>query len=202
MEAALRAGIALYDAGYYHGAHDAWEDAWLDTTGDDERLLHGLIQCGAAVHHARNRNWEGALGVAASAQEYLDAIPPGYRDVNVAAVDAYLAVLECDPEVIERRPPVRLTHEGAALSFGDLAPPAAVKAATIVANAEGFDGDAFERAADYARTGLSEGELNEYAALLCDFLVDSERRALIASRLEQRVERRRARERDVEGLFD
>jgi len=202
MEAALRAGIALYDEGYYHGAHDAWEDAWLDETGDDERLLHGLIQCGAAVHHARNRNWEGATGVAASARDYLGALPSNYRGVNVAAVDAYLAVLARDPEVVERRPPVDITHRGATLSFADLAPPAAVRAAAVVAVEEGFDDETFAHAAEYARDGLDEGELNDYGAFLCDFLVEPENRALIAERLGQRVSRRRARERDVEGLFD
>jgi len=53
---ALRAGIAIHNAGHYHAAHDAWEDEWLELDdGSDERLLHGLIQFTAAIHHARNR---------------------------------------------------------------------------------------------------------------------------------------------------
>ncbi|MFB6301121.1 MAG: DUF309 domain-containing protein, partial [Halobacteriales archaeon] len=52
MDAHLRAGIAIYNAGGYHAAHDAWEDHWLDLESgtDDERFLHGLIQFTAAVH--------------------------------------------------------------------------------------------------------------------------------------------------------
>ncbi|GGL33489.1 hypothetical protein GCM10009037_16400 [Halarchaeum grantii] len=202
MEAALRAGIALYDAGYYHGAHDAWEDEWLEQSeGDDERLLHGLIHCGAAVHHARNRNWEGATGVAASARDYLDAVPPTHRGVNVEAAAAYLDVLARDPEVIERRRPVRLTHRGSTVSLAALDAPAAVTAAVVVADAEGYESETFERAATYAREGLADGELNEYGVFLCDFAVEREKRGLIATRLAEHVERRRAREKDVEGLF-
>ena len=69
MREHLRAGIAVYNAGEYHAAHDAWEDYWLDLERgtDDERLLHGLIQFTAAVHHAEERNWEGAVGLAESA---------------------------------------------------------------------------------------------------------------------------------------
>ena len=26
MDAHLRAGVAIYNAGHYHAAHDAWED--------------------------------------------------------------------------------------------------------------------------------------------------------------------------------
>ena len=73
MEAALRAGVAIYNAGEFHAAHDAWEAEWLglDDGTDDERLLHGLIQFTAVVHHARERNWSGAVGLAESAGEYL-----------------------------------------------------------------------------------------------------------------------------------
>ncbi|NIS31883.1 MAG: DUF309 domain-containing protein, partial [Actinobacteria bacterium] len=59
MDAHLRAGIAIYNAGGYHAAHDAWEDHWLELEAgtDDERFLHGLIQFTAAVHHAQGANW-------------------------------------------------------------------------------------------------------------------------------------------------
>jgi predicted metal-dependent hydrolase len=73
MESHLRAGVAVYNAGQYHAAHDAWEDHWLDLEQgtDDEQFLHGLIQFTAAVHHARTRNWSGATGLASSARDYL-----------------------------------------------------------------------------------------------------------------------------------
>ncbi|MFC3478207.1 DUF309 domain-containing protein [Halobacterium litoreum] len=203
MDAALRAGVAVYDAGHYHAAHDAWEDAWLALDdGRDERLLHGLIQFTAAIHHARDRNWAGAVGLAESAREYLDTLPDDYRGVNVDAVRAYLAALRDDPERVERAPPLELTYEGDPLALADLDAPAAIEAAVALAAREGYDEDVFADGAEYAREGLVDGDLNEFGVLLCDFVTEREQRALIATRLRQHVQRRQRREADVSGLFD
>ncbi len=73
----LRAGVAIYNAGAYRAAHGAWESKWLslDRGGDDERFLHGLIQFTAAVHHARDGNDSGAVGLARSARSTSTASP-------------------------------------------------------------------------------------------------------------------------------
>jgi predicted metal-dependent hydrolase len=203
MDAALRAGIAVHNAGYYHAAHDAWEDEWLALDdGPGERLLHGLIQFTAAVHHARHRNWVGAVGLCESSAGYLADLPADHRDVNVGAVRAYVDALGRDPEFVERAPPQRLEHDGVALELGDLDPPAAIAAAAVLGEELGYDEETFERAADYARTGLVDGELNEFGVLLCDFLTGAKQRALVATRLGQHVQRRKRREDDVSGLFD
>jgi hypothetical protein len=204
MDAALRAGIAVFDAGEFHAAHDAWEDPWLDLPegSDDERLLHGLIQFSAAVHHVREENWTGAVGLCESAQEYLDGLPADYRGVNVETVRTYLAALEGNPEAVAADDPPALTHEGDVLNLGALDPLTAIEAALALAEHAGYDGDVFEHAAAYARAELDEGELNEFGALLCDFAAEPEQRGLVAARLEQHVQRRRQREADVAGLFD
>ena len=203
MDAALRAGIAVYNAGYYHAAHDAWEEEWLELDdGPDERLLHGLIQFTAAVHHAHKRNWAGAVGLCESSGGYLADLPADYRGVNVAAVRTYVAALGRDPELVERAAPLRLELDGEALELGDLDPPAAVAAAVVLGEELGYDEETFELGAAYARQGLAEGELNEFGVLLCDFLTEGEQRALVATRLGQHVQRRRRREDDVSGLFD
>ncbi|MUV61804.1 DUF309 domain-containing protein [Halobacterium sp. CBA1126] len=203
MDAALRAGIAVYNAGHYHAAHDAWEDAWLALEdGDDERLLHGLIQCSAAVHHARDRNWAGAVGLCESAREYLADLPAEYRGVDVAAVREYVDALGSDPERVERGTPPSLTYEGRALALEDLDAPAGVEAGVALAEALGYDAEFVEAGAEYAREGLAEGELNEFGVLLCDFVTEREQRALVATRLRQHVRRRQRREDDVAGLFD
>ena len=203
MDAALRAGIAVYNASHYHAAHDAWEAEWLELDdGPDERLLHGLIQFTAAVHHARNRNWAGAVGLCESSADYLAALPADYRGVNVGAVRAYVNALGRDPELVERATPLRLEFDGVALELADLDPPAAVAAAVVIGEELGYDEETFERGADYARRGLADGELNEFGVLLCDFLTEGERRALVATRLGQHVQRRQQREDDVSGLFD
>ena len=205
MRGALRAGIAIYNDGYYHAAHDAWEDHWLglEAGTDDERLLHGLIQFTAAVYHARNRNWEGAVGLAESAGEYLEGLPDTYRNVAVAPVREFLATLATDPEVLERRRPLTLEYDGQALSLERLDVEATLVAAGVLAEELGFEEAVLEQGVEYARSDLSAGnETSQFLALVVDFVREPERRALSVDRLEAHVERRQTREADVEGLFD
>lgn len=204
MDAALRAGIAVYNAGHQHAAHDAWEAEWLDLPrdGDDARFLQGLIQFTAAVHHARNRNWAGVVGLCESGAAYLEGLPADYQGVNVGEVRAFLRMLGSDPERIERRDPLPLTYDGEALGFENLDAPASVAAVELLAAALGYDEETFERAVEYAEDGLADGELNEFGVLLSDFLTEREQRRLIATRLDQHVQRRKRREEDVAGLFD
>jgi predicted metal-dependent hydrolase len=148
MDAHLRAGVAIYNAGGYHAAHDAWEDHWLglESGTDDELFLHGLIQFTAAVYHARNRNWSGATGLADSACEYLADLSADYRGVNVGDVRSYLHTLARDPEFIERRAPLRLRYEGDVLDLDDLGFEATCVTAAVLAEEEGYDQHTVQRA--------------------------------------------------------
>jgi hypothetical protein len=206
MDVALRAGVAVYNAGEHHAAHDAWEDPWLelDSGTDDELFLHGLIQFTAAVYHATGGNWSGATGLADSAGDYLAGLPDDYRGVNVGTVRTYLATLAADPEVIERRPPPLLTYGGRALRPADLSPAGAALVASLLAAEydDRYDPEVVERAVAYAREERSDDAgRSRFTALVGDFAADPDRRALVYRRLADHVERRRHRERDVEGLF-
>jgi len=205
MEAHLRAGIAIYNAGRYHAAHDAWEDHWLglESGTDDERFLHGLIQFTAAVYHARNGNWSGATGLAASGREYLAVVPPTYRGVDVAAVRRYLAALESDPELIERGPPLALTHHGQRPVPVDLAFEATAVAAEVLAEEDGYDEAVLEQAATFGGADLEDGvTASPFVTLLFDFVREPANRGIVFQRLSEHVDRRAQREADVDGLFD
>ena len=201
----LRAGVAVYNAGEFHAAHDAWEDYWLDLESgtDDERFLHGLIQFTAAVHHAHGANWAGVRGLAESAAAYLADLPADYRAVNVGEVRDYLQRVAADPEHVERAAPPKLTHEGRAVMPEDLLFDAAAIAAEILAEEYGYDEDVVERAAEYARADLDSGRAtSEFVTFVMDFARDRANRAIIFQRLRQHVEKRHQRETDVDGLFD
>ena len=205
MDAHLRAGIAVYNAGGYHAAHDAWEDHWLalDSGTDDERFLHGLIQFTAAVFHARTGNWSGATGLAESAREYLADLGDQYRGVPVGDVRACLGTLARDPECIERGPPLALTHEGDRLLPADLGFEATAVAGAVFAAEHGYDEETIERAARYARADLDDGAVESpFVTLLFDFVREPENRDIVAQRLGEHVRRRTHRESDVDGLFD
>jgi hypothetical protein len=201
----LRAGMAVFNAGDFHDAHDAWEDRWLDLESgtDDERLLHGLIQFTAAVHHGDGRNWTGCVGLAESADEYLSGLPDEYRGVDVARVRRILGELARDPEVLYRRGAPRLTHEGRPLLLEDLEFEGAAIAAGVYAEREGYDEETVDRGVAYARDDLGDGKENSrFVHLVLDFAADPANRGIIHQRLGGHVEQRRHRERDVEGLFD
>jgi hypothetical protein len=204
MEAYLRAGVAIYNAGGYHAAHDAWEERWLDLeSGPDEQFLHGLIQFTAAVYHARNRNWSGATGLAESAREYLADLPADYRGVNVGEVREYLRALGRDPERIERCEPLELTHVGVVVGPDDLGFEATCVAAGALAEEHGYDEELVGRAAEYARTDLAAGAAeSEFVTFLFDFVREPESRGIVVQRLAEHVGRRADRESDVEGLFE
>jgi len=201
----LRAGIAIYNAGGYHAAHDAWEDHWLDLESgtDDERFLHGLIQFTAAVYHARNTNWPGATGLADSATSYLTDLPADYRGVNVGAVRSFLSTLAADPEYTERRRPLKLTCEGTVLAPTDLDFEATAIAAEVLAEELAYDEARIEQAIEYARADIEdEVASSSFVALVFDFVREPQDRDVVAQRLSRHVNRRASREEDVSGLFD
>ena len=213
---ALRAGAALYNAGEFHAAHDPWEERWLALGGDadtdadasggdatERRLLKGLVQSTAAVYHATERNWVGATGLADSAGEYLAAVEGSAAGgLALAPVRSYLAALTADPEVIERRSPVRLELDGTAVGPTDLEFEAAALAALALAEEYGYEERVLERAVAFGRADLeAERATSPFVALVFDFAAGTDR-PLVYRRLEEHVDRREHREADVVGLFD
>ena len=204
MEQALRAGMAIYNAGEFHAAHDAWEAPWLDRDRgtDDERLLHGLIQFTAAIHHATEGNPEGARGLAASAREYLDGLE-GYRGVNVGDARGYLESLLADPTGIGPADAPELTIEGVPPSLDTAAFEVGAIAARVLAEEYGYGEKVIETAIEYARRDLADGEeTSPFVTLVLDFAREEDHRAVVAQRLGEHVERREAREADLKGLFE
>ena len=203
MDAHLRAGIAVYNAGRFHAAHDAWEDYWLGLDdGDDERFLHGLIQFTAVVHHATNENWSGAQGLAESAGEYLADLPADYRAVNLGEVRPFLARVAADPKTVDWDDPPTLTHEGEAIRYEELDFDASVVAAEVFAEADDYDEDVVADAVDYARRELADRGEGRFVGQLFAFVQETENRPFVYAHLENHVERERQKDADVAGLFD
>jgi len=203
MDAHLRAGIAIYNAGHYHAAHDAWEAHWLDMAeGDDRDFLQGLIQFTAAVHHTTTDNWDGARGLAESAQTYLDGLGGIYHDVGLDPIRRYLAALERDPECVGAAPPPPVKYDERAIDLESLDLPATGVAATVLAEELGYDEATIEQAVTYAREDVAAGEATSpFVTLVFDFVRDEDHRPIVAQRLGEHVRRRQHRESDVENLF-
>lgn len=226
----LRAGLALYAAGEYHAAHEPWERRWLelgpggtDATGEsgsaadgssaggsaagesdspDRRLLQGLIQTTAAVHHATTGNREGAIGLAGSAREYLDGLGETYRGVSLAPVREFLGVVADSPGAVERRGPVAIELDGAPVDAATLEFETVALCVDALVEEYDLDAETVERAVGYGRADLADGRATSpFVSLLVD-LVGGGNRPLVVRRLADHVARREHRESGVEGLFD
>lgn len=189
----LRAGAALFNAGHYLAAHEPWEERWLEApAGERDDCLQGLVQATAATHKSRTGNWSGAVGLAESAVEYLDDC--GHGDLRT-----WLGGLAADPELGERERPPRLRIDGETVTTADLQFPAAGIAAEALAETRGDE--LVEQGVGYAEADIADGnETSPFVTLTLDYLRGGSPTA--RKRLVQHVERRQAREADVDGLFE
>ena len=198
----LRAGIAIYNEGRYHAAHDAWEEYWLDLgEGDDERFLHGLIQFTAVVHHASEENWSGAKGLAESAAEYLEGLPDPYRGVALDGVRSFLAAAAADPRRAAADPPA-LTHDGEGVDYDALDFDATVIAAGVLAEAGRYDEEVIDAAVDRARSELDSDGGSQFVGMLFSFVRERDRRPVVYQRLRDHVKLEQQKDDDVRSLFD
>jgi hypothetical protein len=197
----LRAGIAVYNEGRYHAAHDAWEEYWLDLDrGDDERFLHGLIQFTAVVHHASEANWSGARGLAESAAEYLDGLPDPYRGVALADVRDFLDEAAADPQ--RAADPPALTHDSEVVDYDELGFEATAVAAGVLAEAGRYDEGVLDAAVDRARSELDGDGGSGFVGMVFSFVREREQRPVVYQRLRDHVQLERQKDDDVRGLFD
>ncbi|WP_435196100.1 DUF309 domain-containing protein [Natronomonas sp. EA1] len=207
----LRAGAAVFNAGYHHAAHDAWEERWLDCEGEERTLLQGLIQYAAAVHHAGGGNSEGARNLAESAAEYLTEARARADDagVNADEIREYLARLETNPSLREEgegegegeegEPPL-VEVAGEVPRLDDLRFPAAGIAARALAHGHPHE-ETVTLAVEYAEADLADDTVSSpFVTLLLDYIGGAH--GVVLQRLEQHVQRRTSKEEDVKGLFD
>jgi predicted metal-dependent hydrolase len=82
---ALEQGRALYNAGRYFDAHEAWEGAWLHEDGEVRVLLQGLIQVAAGYlkvnEHGRPA---GAARLLGSGLSRLATLPECFLGLSLA----------------------------------------------------------------------------------------------------------------------
>lgn len=203
VDAALRAGIALFNEGYPLAAHEPWETAWLRLdAGDDERALHGLIQVAAATHHARTANPSGAVGCADGALGYFDGLGEEHRGLTLDPVREWCRRLAASPESTATETPPSFRIEGAAVGFDDLDLAATLAAAPALAETlDVADESGFESAVSLAREEAGTGR-SRFAELLFAFLREPDARPQVVVRLRDHVDRAERKRRDVDDLFE
>ncbi|MEE8105435.1 MAG: DUF309 domain-containing protein [Planctomycetota bacterium] len=76
-------GAREFNAGRYFPAHDLWEAAWNDASGDRRRYFQALVQLAVAMHHHGRENWAGMAGLLDEAWATLDGLRPHCVGVNL-----------------------------------------------------------------------------------------------------------------------
>ena len=199
---ALRAGVALFNEGHRLAAHEPWEAAWLPlSAGDDERLLHGLIQFAAATHHARTGNESGAVGTAEGAVGYLDGLGDARHGLALDPIRRWCRAIASDPSVVDRESPPTLRIDGAEIGFEDLDLEGMIAAAPALAEATGIGSEStMETAGELVRAERGTGR-TRVTELLVAYLREPATRPQVAARIADHVDRERRKRDDVDGLF-
>ena len=89
---ALARGVELYAAARYFDAHEVWEEAWLEESGEVRVLLQGLIQVAAGlVKGLRDGRPAGAVRLFDAALEKLSPLPDDIVGVRLSSFRKELA---------------------------------------------------------------------------------------------------------------
>ncbi len=74
-------GIELFNQGRFFQCHEAWEQAWLRSTGAEKLFYQGLIQSAVAILHAQRGNLAGSRTLWAKAIVKLAPLPPAHMGI-------------------------------------------------------------------------------------------------------------------------
>ena len=99
-QAAIQAGMDLYNAGQYWESHEALEEVWLEARSEDRLFLQGLIQASAAFHkYLVQENAVGAVKLLTRALDKLTRYSDDYMELDMGPFKQGLNT--CWREIIE-----------------------------------------------------------------------------------------------------
>jgi predicted metal-dependent hydrolase len=77
-------GIDLFNRGKFFECHEAWEEVWKRSAGEQKLFYQGIIQAAVAILHAQRGNLTGAASLYAKASSKLDRLPPHHHRIALA----------------------------------------------------------------------------------------------------------------------
>ncbi len=91
-------GIDLFNEGKFFECHEAWEEVWKRSSGDEKLFYQGIIQAAVAILHAQRGNLTGAASMYAKASAKLDHLPSEHMglalgDLRDALMDFFAIAL-------------------------------------------------------------------------------------------------------------
>jgi predicted metal-dependent hydrolase len=83
--------INLFNAREWYAAHDAFEELWHESVGEERAVFQGIIQIAVAEHHLRNGNRRGSLLLMAEGLNHLQAAPPQGLGFDLPSLQAIVS---------------------------------------------------------------------------------------------------------------
>ena len=105
MKKRFAEGVEFFNSAHYYDAHEAWEDVWRESIGEERLYLQGLVQVAVALHHASTRNYLGAKSVLARAARNLSTCPRSLHGIDV--VDLRIKLEKSQSQLAAGRLPSR-----------------------------------------------------------------------------------------------
>jgi hypothetical protein len=99
---ALRKGVLLFNHRLFFEVHEVLEAQWVQESGEERRVLQGLIQIAVAFYHLGNHNLRGALSLLQDGVEKIAPHRPAFLGVELTD---FIATLEaCYSELLRLGP--------------------------------------------------------------------------------------------------
>ena len=94
----MQRGRAAFDGGHFFEAHELWEEVWRELDGEERRLVQGLIQIAAGLHHRARGRSRPAARLVTKGLEKLSRCPPALRaELDIEPLAAQAARLVTRP---------------------------------------------------------------------------------------------------------
>ena len=77
-------GVALFNAGQFFAAHEAWEAIWVECVGPEKALLQGLVEIAAGYAKIESGIRNGALKLLSRGTDHLRGYLPAALGLDLA----------------------------------------------------------------------------------------------------------------------
>lgn len=100
-------GVELFNRGEFFKCHDAFEEVWKNTKGEERHYYQGLIQIAVALYKIEEqRSWKGAVSLFKTGIGQLDGVDMAHVELDIERLKAESAIIldrleEIGPERID-----------------------------------------------------------------------------------------------------
>jgi predicted metal-dependent hydrolase len=108
LDEELREGVALWEAGWYVEAHEAFEQLWLTEVGPRRHFLRGLIHAAMGFHYVTVGDTVSAWSKLNSAGSLLQGFTSDFLGMNVDGLRDGIAAARTVLEAARDATPVTL----------------------------------------------------------------------------------------------